>query len=199
MKSYNLSIETAFEGGSLAIFSPEGLVVEWEGSGKLSKAEDVLEQLSALLENSGISKQTIKTILVSSKSGSSTGAKIGQAIAKGLGHSLNCQVVDVSIFDGLLKSLKERTAGEYLILIPAGNSRFNIQVCEIKKDGLIKELSLPKIQSEAVVFELMNVEKSLNVIIAGNFDLFVFEGMHNKIFDMTSHTLAYYLENQHRV
>ncbi len=152
---YILSIETAFGGGSLAILSNREVVDEWQGQQAISKAEDVLEQISTLLERHDILKKNITTIIVSSGAGSATGEKIGQAIAKGLGQALNCRVLEVSTHESLLEGIDAAPNGKYLTAIPNGKSGYDYQVftlhdsmkfikdLEIKKDG-VDELSLLK-------------------------------------------------------
>ena len=101
-KNIILSIETTFEGGSLALYKGETEIDSWSGTKQVSKAEDILEQISELLKKNKIEKKHLQLIAVSDGSGSSTGAKIGLAIAKGLGDALAVKVVKLSVSESQL-------------------------------------------------------------------------------------------------
>ena len=98
-KNIILSIETAAGGGSLTLYRDEAEIDRWAGAKDVSKAEDILEQISDLLKKNKIEKKQIRSINVSSRSGSLTGTKICLAIAKGLSSALAIEVVENSISD----------------------------------------------------------------------------------------------------
>jgi len=90
-----LSIETTSKVGRLSLFDGATEIDFWAGNNKASKAEDVLEEISNLLKKNNIEKKYISSIIVSKSSGSSTGIKIGLAIAKGLKTAINCKIIEV--------------------------------------------------------------------------------------------------------
>lgn len=95
-KDITLSIETAIGGGSLAFYKNETEIDSWAGTKAVSKAEDVLEQISELLKKNDIKNTDIQLIAVSDGPGSPTGTKIGLAIAKGLANALGIETVEIS-------------------------------------------------------------------------------------------------------
>ncbi len=104
-----LSIETAISGGSISLLKAGYEVDFWIGTNKVSKAEDVLVHISSLLARNNVAKSKIDSIVVSLGPGSTTGIRIGVALAKGLKKSLNCHLVNVSVLKAML--LKARLDG----------------------------------------------------------------------------------------
>lgn len=105
----------------------------WIGNNNVSKAEDVLEQVSDILENNGIKK--IDLIAVSDGPGSSTGIRIGLATALGLRKSFNCEIVRVSVFEAIL--FNKRFYQPLVVAIPVGSRQIAWQVFE--KDVLCQK------------------------------------------------------------
>ncbi len=101
-----LSIETAIEGGSISIIEGKDEIDFWIGNKESLKAEVFLLEISKILDKNKIEKKNIKSIIVSNGPGSSTGLKIGLATARGLGTVLNCEVIEVSLFEAVLKICK---------------------------------------------------------------------------------------------
>jgi len=122
-----LSIETAVHGGSLSLLANQSEIGGWTGTFKISKAEDVLEQISNLLNGNNIEKTQIKIIGVSKGAGSLTGEKIGSALARGLAKSLNCRLFEVNVFESLLTETEYLSDGDYLTAVPSGRNQVQWQ------------------------------------------------------------------------
>ncbi len=97
-----LAIETAFGRGSLSVLEgSEEIDFLICGNGK-SRAEDILSEISYLLERNKIGKKQIKKIVYAGGAGSRTGLRIGAATAKGLKFALGCEIAEVSVLAGLV-------------------------------------------------------------------------------------------------
>ncbi len=118
-KNVILAIETAIEGGSLALFRGGFEIACWSGNTAISQAEDFLEQIRHLLESNQIEKKHLQMIGVSNGPGSSTGTKIGLSIARGLCNALGIGWVEVSVFEALLEQVPNIEEGAVMTVIPA--------------------------------------------------------------------------------
>jgi tRNA threonylcarbamoyl adenosine modification protein YeaZ len=125
-----LAIETALDGGSLSIIKDGAEIAFWTGMKPVSKAEEILEQIAELLKNSGIQKKHLNLIAVSKGPGSSTGAKIGQSIAKGLGNALGISVFEVSAAEALLEDSESSKMGRTITVLPSGKNLICFQFFE---------------------------------------------------------------------
>ncbi len=103
-KKYSLSVETAVEAGSLALFRDGAPVDGWVGEGSASRGEEILYAIKKLLERNGAEKNEIGTITISNGPGSFTGARIGAATARGLSKSLGCALRGRSVLEALATS-----------------------------------------------------------------------------------------------
>lgn len=121
-RNISLAIETAVRGGSLSIFEDGREVCGWIGQTAVSKAEEILEQIENLFEQYQIKKKSVKMIAVSSGPGSSTGIKIGLALAKGLSKGFGCPIISVSALESLIGKAVTKPAGEVLTALPVGKN-----------------------------------------------------------------------------
>jgi tRNA threonylcarbamoyl adenosine modification protein YeaZ len=122
-----LSIETSVGGGSVSILANREELDAWSGASQISKAEEILDRISKLLEKNRINKECITRLVVSVGAGSLTGEKIGLAIAKGFSKAIKCPLFQISVFDSLLKYTDTRNAGQYLTAIPFGRNQIQWQ------------------------------------------------------------------------
>lgn len=137
-KEIILSIETAVQGGSLAILANGNEVDGWRGTLEISKAEDFLEQIANLLRVNNVAVSQIKMIVISKGAGISTGQKIGIALAKGLRKSLKCDLTEISITEALLLEIKGNSQGQFLTAAVSGKNHICWELFE-KKNGQIFE------------------------------------------------------------
>ncbi|MCA1626060.1 MAG: tRNA (adenosine(37)-N6)-threonylcarbamoyltransferase complex dimerization subunit type 1 TsaB, partial [Acidobacteria bacterium] len=126
-----LSIETAIRGGSISIIRGSKQIDFWTGEGEVSKSDEVLHQISILLRKNNVEKREIRFIAVSTGPGSFTGLRIGIALARGLGKSLNCPIKGISALDAL--TLKANDAKFILTAIPFSKNQICWQLFEAKK------------------------------------------------------------------
>ena len=92
-----LAIEAAIRGGSVSLLDGETEILSWHGVTLVSRAEDLLVNISGILEQSGFDKSQIDMIAVSNGPGSFTGIRIGLATALGLKNSLGIPCFGVSL------------------------------------------------------------------------------------------------------
>ncbi len=104
MARYVLGLETGIDGGSVSILDGGVLIDSVEGSGDISKSEDLLSMLDGLLRKHGLEKKGLGQIVISDEPGSLTGIRIGLATAKGLSDALDVPVWKISILEALAKS-----------------------------------------------------------------------------------------------
>lgn len=115
-----LAIESAVNGGSLAIVQGVRVIAAYDGGEKgVSRAEDLMPNLERLLGSSGLDKRDISKIAVSIGPGSFTGLRIGIATAIGLKRSLGIDYVGIS----LLNAMAELATDESVIsAVPMGKA-----------------------------------------------------------------------------
>lgn len=119
-----LAIETGIEGGSLAFYDLERKTVVNSSVGKsgISKAEDLLENLSALKSASRINFQSVVAVVFGKGIGSQTGLKIGEATAKGLAKSFGCRYIEYSFWN-IFREIASKNDTEKTFYLPAGKGR----------------------------------------------------------------------------
>lgn len=108
IKRIVLAIESAIGGGSLSILEDQEEIDFWVGVRSVSRSEDLLREISALLSKNGLTKKDIAMIAVSDNAGSHTGIRIGHSTALGLGKVLNCSVKKVSTLSAIASCFEEK-------------------------------------------------------------------------------------------
>lgn len=117
MTEYLLAIESAVSGGSLALFANGEVLAERDGASMVSRAEDLLPMVSALLENAATNKHQLKRIAVGTGPGSFTGLRIGISTALGLSQGLGIECVGVPLINAILKDNK---VPHSIVAVPIG-------------------------------------------------------------------------------
>ena len=146
-------------------------LANWVGERKISKAEDLLIDISDLLKRSGVEKSEVTNIIYSQGAGSRTGIRVGAATAKGLKLAFGgvCQGETV------LKALALKTSKEKYFQTSVQISQTDIcrQIFERKRTDAFEMKSLPQIISneeflseiakfEVVIFLPYKPENSLS-------------------------------------
>lgn len=145
-KTVTLAFEAVIEGGSVSLLDGESEIDCWIGSGKNSKAENILVNVRRLLNKNKIAKEEIDLIAVSSGPGSYTGVRNGVATALGLKTAFNCDLAGVSVLDAM--TLNVEAEGKIITAVPTGRENVCFQLCELKADGSIRILQSPRLQNE---------------------------------------------------
>ena len=158
-----LAIETGIGGGSLSVLCGGSEIAFWKGADKISKSEDLLQNISNLLEENNIPKSDIKKIAVSRGPGSFTGVRVGIATAKGLQKGLKCQCTGVSVLEAMV--LKAKKTGEVLTGFSIGKNEVCRQAFVFEDAKALREKDFPKISSiNDFVSDLMKL-KNCEVIL----------------------------------
>ncbi len=111
-----LAIESGVAGGSICLLADGVEIGSICGELATSRAEDLLPNISKLLDHSGRELSAITTIAVSNGPGSFTGIRIGAATALGLARSLGIEIRSVSV----LKAMALSTSGKVMVAVPTG-------------------------------------------------------------------------------
>lgn len=162
-----LAIETAIGGGGLAIVTKGKTLDYWNGEQRVSKAEDLLEQIGEILNRNRVDKKQIKTIGVSKNIGSLTGEKIGRAIAKGLAKALGVPAVELSLLDALAEKVQTADNGELIIGIVnvSAGVEYIIWQRKEKRDEIFLNLSEPVRTARDEFYKLFPSVRGERIII----------------------------------
>lgn len=127
MDNIILAIETSIKAGSLALLKNTDVIDSWAGNNNVSRSEDLIPQITHLLERNQIELRDIQKIAVSIGPGSFTGIRVGIAVAKGLAFALDCQLVGVSILEAIAftnVSQAEKAAEKKTVIVSAGRDLY---------------------------------------------------------------------------
>jgi len=187
-----LSIEAAAGNGSLSLLTSLREIDGWSGTREISKAEDILEQISKLLSVNRIENKDVKLICVSSGTGSSTGEKIGWATGRGLAKAFGCRLLGVSILESLLLEIENEPNGEYITALPCGKN-FICRQRFIKREKSFRAISAVEV-SEADVFftspETFGCEKIVVAVNAADNLRYLLTDADKNLFVENKYTLA---------
>lgn len=138
-----LALETGIGGGSISLFRQGREIGSLKGETRISRAEDLITQISDLLKRKDVSLKEIETIYVSKGPGGFTGLRIGIATAKGLQKSLNCECRGVNVLEAML--LKAASGGINLAAASSGREQqIWRQVFRVKTPFQILEKDAPR-------------------------------------------------------
>ena len=157
-----LAIESAIGGGSISLLKNGREVANWIGTSNVSKAEDLLVNIDAILTSNTISRHEIDLIAVSAGPGSFTGIRIGLATALGLKAGLGIQMSSAS---ALIAMVHETTIIQKVIAaVPAGRNSVCLQNFQIIENEITMSDELRTLADD-VFFEFVRDEKTLNFIL----------------------------------
>jgi tRNA threonylcarbamoyl adenosine modification protein YeaZ len=161
-KKYVLIVETATKFGSLALFSPNFVLLDkltGDDSKKLSV--DLIGMISQLLKQNKADLSEISTVIISNGPGSFTGLRVGFATVKGLAAGTGAKFQTVSILDALLEFDSLKLSNKYaFVSIGGGKIAY--------KTNLSKK---PEILSATDFFSLNDADKNkLFITIKDNLD-----------------------------
>lgn len=96
---FTIAIESAINGGSLALFSGSELIDEMTGATALSRAEDLLPNIEILLTRNTLMAPEVTQVIAGAGPGSFTGIRIGLATAMGFASAVNAEFRRVSTLE----------------------------------------------------------------------------------------------------
>jgi len=131
-----LAIESAIAGGSLSLLSDGKEIANWTGRASVSKAEDLLPNIDAMLSSQGLNSGEIGLIAVSAGPGSFTGIRIGIATALGLRSGLDVKMMVIPV----LKALAHRVRSLYknvTVAVPTGRNAVCVQAFSSNDESIV--------------------------------------------------------------
>lgn len=174
-KNFILSLETTVGGGSISLLENIREIDFKLGSGRVSKAADILYEVEELLVSNGIEKKDLRLITISNGFGSFTGARVGWAMAKGIGRSLGCRVLGVPLLEAMC--LIEGATDKILVCIPNGNREVCFQEFKVGKNSLKIVSIKPEFTKMESFKELIEKEFDKTLIIEN----YLYERISNKL------------------
>ena len=140
-----LAIESAICGGSLSLLRDGVEVASWVGTSSVSKAEDLLVNVDAMLADNYILLSELGMIAISAGPGSFTGIRIGIATALGLKAGLG---VAMSSESALKAMAFTRSDSENVIaVLPVGRNAICLQHFQVS-GGEVVALDTPWTMTE---------------------------------------------------
>ena len=132
MKTHvTLAIEAAIAGGSLSLIRDGEELGNWIGRSDVSKAEELLVDVDAMLTACSVSRHDISLIAVSAGPGSFTGIRIGIATALGLKAGLGVPMTSVSALEAIARQNIGTSPGHVdplIVAVPVGRDAVCLQV-----------------------------------------------------------------------
>jgi len=159
-----LAIESAISGGSLSLIRDGAEVSHWIGSASVSKAEELLANIDAMLRSTGVSKNEISMVAVSAGPGSFTGIRIGIATALGFKNGLGIEMSSVTALTAMAAAAEVR--GSLIVAVPTGRNAICIQ--EFKNDGDLLPVSEPHTITEEAFAETLCAEQGIHFVLHGS-------------------------------
>ncbi len=158
-----LAIESAINGGSLSLLRDGFEVSQWIGSASVSKAEELLVNIDAILRSSGVSKNEIDMVAVSAGPGSFTGIRIGLATALGLKNGLDIEMSSISALTAM--AVATELQGTLIVAVPSGRNAICIQ--EFISDSDITPVSEPHTITEETFGETFEIRDGVHFVLHG--------------------------------
>lgn len=162
---YTIAIESAIGGGSCALARNGKLVDDFVGTGGVSRAEDLLQDISTLLKRNDLRQTEISSIAVSAGPGSFTGIRIGLATALGFAAGLDIVPDQISMFEAM--AISAEITSRITTAVPGGRGMAHVATIEVS-DRVIESCGDPRAMPIADLSGLADSETL--VIFTGHFD-----------------------------
>lgn len=156
-----LAIESAICGGSISLLADGVVLANWVGSSNVSKADDLLFNIDAMLTSTNVSHHDIDLIAVSAGPGSFTGIRIGLATALGLTDGLG---IKMSSGSALKATVWGREDSHVTAALPVGRNSICLQQFLIV-DGEITETDAPRTLPHDDFFEYVREHPNTNFVM----------------------------------
>lgn len=144
-KNVTIAIEAAIAGGSVSILRDNAEIASWIGTAKVSRAEDLLQNIDILLSENGVLRTEIDLLAVSRGPGSFTGIRIGIATALGLRTGFGIEVSSESILESMVFDSDQE--GAITAAVPVGRNAVCLQSFHIS-NGKPEIISEPRTVTE---------------------------------------------------
>jgi tRNA threonylcarbamoyladenosine biosynthesis protein TsaB len=99
--AYILALDTSGQSCSVALWSSEGLLVGAEELAERTHTKRLLPMVKELLQEAGVSMESLDAIAYGRGPGSFTGIRIAAGVAQGLAFGIGCQVLPISTLAAL--------------------------------------------------------------------------------------------------
>lgn len=96
-----LGLDTSTNVGGVGLVGPDGLIGEYVLNVRSTHSERLLPAVACVLNDAGLSLDTVDGIAVVTGPGSFTGLRIGAATAKGFAYALQKPVIGISVLEAL--------------------------------------------------------------------------------------------------
>ncbi|MEQ1646533.1 MAG: tRNA (adenosine(37)-N6)-threonylcarbamoyltransferase complex dimerization subunit type 1 TsaB, partial [Pyrinomonadaceae bacterium] len=136
---FTVAIESAIRGGSISLIAGGVEIDNWIGSTEVSKAEDLLVDIDAMLGRNSLSISDIDHLAVSAGPGSFTGIRIGIATALGLKTGLGIPMSSVSALTAM--AAISSFEGNAVVAVPVGRNAICLQT--FSQDKIAKDEPRP--------------------------------------------------------
>lgn len=157
-----LAIEAAIRGGSIALLDDGHEIDSFCGMAEVSRAEDLLANISHMLERSGTDKKTLDLIAVSNGPGSYTGIRIGLATAIGLHNALKIPYFGISSLAAMAFAHKKH--GSVVVAAPIGRDEICWQIFE-NTDCLVRETAAAQVGNSNALGDVIEENQELAVLV----------------------------------
>ncbi len=145
-----LAIESAICGGSISLIENGIEIRNWIGSSSVSKAEDLLVNIDAILTSTGVSRHDIALVAVSAGPGSFTGIRIGLATALGFQDGLGIAMSSESA----LRAMAFQRPENITAALPVGRGSVCVQSFR-SVDGQPVAVNHPQAMPDETFFDLV--------------------------------------------
>ncbi|HEX3101267.1 MAG TPA: tRNA (adenosine(37)-N6)-threonylcarbamoyltransferase complex dimerization subunit type 1 TsaB [Pyrinomonadaceae bacterium] len=147
-----LAVESAICGGSISLLKDGIEIANWIGSSNVSKAEDLLVNIDAILTSTKVSRHDIDLVAVSAGPGSFTGIRIGLATALGLKAGLGIEMASESALKAMVRDKSE--SNPVTAALPVGRNSVCLQTFQIL-DREVDSINEPYTLSDDVFFDFL--------------------------------------------
>ena len=154
-----LSLDTATRAGSVAITRGEILLSTHAGEVAISHSAHLLQSISNVLEESGVSLSDVDIFAAAAGPGSFTGLRIGLATVKSFAATLGRSCVGVPTLYAVAGMAGE--SPRTLALLPAGRGEVFAQLLAVEPNGDVQPLDAPVHLTPHKLLEKVRAEKRL--------------------------------------
>lgn len=152
-----LAIETAIGGGSISLYKGALELSTLEGEKEISRAEDLLANITDLLTSNAFKLNDLDEIAVSIGPGSYTGIRVGIATALGLKKALGTTCSGIDVLQAL--ELLAPASSDIITAVPLGRS----DVCwRVVDNGIRSEIIIDKAE---VFFDSIESREGTMVVV----------------------------------